>query len=47
MSEPIRVLFVCTGNTARSQMAEGVLRHIEPTRFKAVSAGTDPAISNA
>lgn len=42
MSEPIRVLFVCTGNTARSQMAEAILRHMEPTRFEAVSAGTDP-----
>lgn len=35
------VLFVCTGNAARSQMAEGLLRNIEP-KFKVLSAGTKP-----
>lgn len=38
----MRVLFVCTGNSARSQMAEGWLRHLSRGRVEAASAGTQP-----
>ncbi len=38
-----RVLFVCSGNKARSQMAEGLLRHLAGGRFLAYSAGTRPS----
>lgn len=38
----IRVIFVCTGNSARSQMAEAILRRDGGAAFEVVSAGVDP-----
>lgn len=38
-----RVLILCTGNSCRSQMAEGFINHLLGTRWQAHSAGTDPA----
>jgi arsenate reductase (thioredoxin) len=37
-----RVLFLCMGNSARSQIAEGLLRHLAGDRYDALSAGTHP-----
>jgi arsenate reductase len=37
-----KVLFLCTGNSAQSQMAEEYLRHIAGARYEPLSAGTEP-----
>jgi arsenate reductase len=42
--EKKRVLILCTGNSARSQMAEGLLRHDAGEQFDVESAGTKPGI---
>lgn len=43
VGEPLRVLFLCTSNGARSQMAEALLRHLSQKQVEVFSAGSHPA----
>lgn len=43
LQHPMRVLFLCTENSARSQIAEGILRHLAGKRIDVCSAGSQPS----
>ena len=38
-----KIIFICTGNACRSQIAEGLLRNLAPDRFSVFSAGSHPS----
>ena len=38
-----KVIFICTGNACRSQMAEGILREMSGSSFEVFSAGSHPS----
>ncbi len=44
MGVPVRILFLCTHNSARSQMAEGIARTVSHGRIEAFSAGSEPGM---
>ena len=44
MNNKKKILILCTGNSARSQMAEGLLKHITQNEYEIHSAGTKPSV---
>lgn len=42
MTRKTKVLFICRNNAGRSQLAEGLLRHLHGDRYQVASAGSDP-----
>lgn len=42
MNEKLKILFLCTGNSCRSQMAEAITNNLRSENWEAVSAGTKP-----
>jgi len=44
--QKLKILFLCTGNTCRSQMAEGLTRHLKSDLIEPYSAGVDPGAMN-
>ena len=46
MMKKARILFLCTGNSARSQMAEALLRKYGGEKFEVHSAGLEPSVIN-
>ncbi len=45
--QKLKILFLCTGNTCRSQMAEGLTRHLKSKIIEPFSAGVDPGVMNS
>ena len=43
MDKKRKIIFICTGNACRSQIAEGLLRNLAPDRFSVFSAGSHPS----
>ena len=46
VEKSVKVLFICTGNSCRSQMAEGLLRAMAEDQFEVFSAGSHPSRVN-